>query len=404
MFWKSVRPTSSLGKYRFSWIDSINQVDKEAWNRLAIPLQTPFLEWDWLANLEESDCAVPKQGWLANHLLVWQGDELVAAAPLYLKGHSYGEFVFDHQWADLSYRLGLAYYPKLVGMSPFTPATGYRFLGADSSLTPLMLTEIDHFCDRHQISGCHFLFVDPSWRAEVEAFGYTAWMHHSYIWQNQDFKDFDAYLASFNANQRRNIKRERKAIANSGLEMRIYSGDQIPASYYGFMYELYSSHCDKFWGGSKYLNRQFFQQLAHASRDRLVFVAAELPGHKYPLGMSMCIRKGDYLFGRYWGCVQEVDCLHFNACYYSPIEWAIAQGIKCFDPGAGGEHKKRRGFPATANHSLHRLYHDRLRQILLPYIHELNHHQTQQIAAINQELPFSLPEPELNQTINHLVD
>ncbi|MDX1977907.1 MAG: GNAT family N-acetyltransferase [Pseudanabaenaceae cyanobacterium bins.68] len=398
MLWKSARPSPSSTDYRFSWIDSINQVDKEAWDRLAMPLNTPFLEWDWLANLENSGCAVPQQGWLANHLLVWQGEELVAAAPLYLKGHSYGEFVFDHQWADLSHRLGLEYYPKLVGMSPFTPATGYRFLGGDPGLTQMMLTQIDHFCDRHQISGCHFLFVDPSWRAEVEAFGYSAWMHHSYIWQNQGFANFDAYLASFNANQRRNIKRERKAIANTGLEMRVYAGKEIPASYFGFMYELYSSHCDKFWGGSKYLNRQFFQRLAHTSRDRLVFVAGELPGANYPTGMSMCIRKGDYLFGRYWGCVQEIDCLHFNTCYYSPIEWAIAQEIKCFDPGAGGEHKKRRGFPATANYSLHRLYRDRLRQILLPHIHQLNSYQIQQIEAINQELPFNVPEPALESS------
>lgn len=398
MFW-TPRPISSR-PYTFTWIDSLNKVDRNAWNALALNLKTPFLEWDWLANIENSGCAVPKQGWLANHLLVWEGQELIAAAPLYLKGHSYGEFVFDHQWADLSHRLGLEYYPKLLGMSPFTPAPGYRFLLSDrlkdpQEVTKMMLQEIDRYCDRHQISGCHFLFVDPEWKSDLEVYGYTTWMHHSYVWQNQGFSDFDAYLQGFNANQRRNIKRERKAVANSGLTMKVYTGQEIPTAFFSQMYDLYSDHCDKFWGGSKYLNRQFFVQLADCFRDRLVFVAGEMEGLTHPVGMSMCIRKNEQMFGRYWGCIQEIDCLHFNACYYTPIEWAIAQGIQCFDPGAGGEHKKRRGFPATANYSLHRLYRDRLKQILLPHIQQLNSYQRLQIDAINQELPFSLPEPEI---------
>jgi uncharacterized protein len=400
MFWKSpITPSSS--SYTTTWIDSINKVKRADWNALALKLDTPFLEWDWLANVENSGCAMPNQGWLANHLLVWEGQTLVAAAPLYLKGHSYGEFVFDHQWADLSHRLGLEYYPKLVGMSPFTPAPGYRFLLSDqlpnpSEVTKLILNEIDRFCDNKNISGCHFLFVDPEWKAELESHGYATWMHHSYVWQNQEFSDFDQYLKGFNANQRRNIKRERKAIADVGLTMRVYKGEEIPTPYFSYMYDLYSDHCDKFWGGSKYLNRKFFTQLAHCSRDRLVFVAGEIEGLNQPVGMSMCIRKGDKLFGRYWGALQEIDCLHFNACYYTPIDWAIAEKIKCFDPGAGGEHKKRRGFPATPNYSLHRIYRDRLRQILLPHIHQLNAHQQLQIEAINQELPFSQPAPDIS--------
>ena len=178
--------------------------------------------------------------------------------------------------------------------------------------------------------------------------------------------------------------------------MRVYIGEEIPHYFYGYMYELYSDHCNKFWGGSKYLNRKFFEHLAPSFRDRLVFVAGEVADYPQPVGMSFCIRKDDLLFGRYWGCVQEIDCLHFNACYYTPIEWAIAQGIKRFDPGAGGQHKKRRGFPATPNYSLHRFYRDRLRQILVPYIHEVNAYEAQQIQAINNELPFDFAEPELH--------
>ncbi|CAN1211019.1 GNAT family N-acetyltransferase [Tumidithrix helvetica PCC 7403] len=395
--------------YTTTWIDSVHKVKPETWNALAKPLKTPFFEWEWLASLETSGCSTPKEGWLPNHLLVWQGNQLMAIAPLYLKGHSYGEFVFDHQWADLSYRLGINYYPKLLGMAPFTPAAGYRFLFAPEVLHPdkiidLILTEIDRFCDRAQISGCHFLFVDPDWRAELEKRGFTAWMHHSYIWENQNFSSFDDYLKNFNANQRRNIKRERKAVENAGLKMRVYTGEEIPHFFYGFMYELYSDTCDKFWGGSKYLNRKFFESLQHCFRDRLVFVAGvaadaiagETDSHHKPIGMSFCIRKGEQLYGRYWGSVQEVDSLHFDACYYTPIEWAIAQGIRSFDPGAGGQHKKRRGFPAIPNYSLHRFYPNRLKQILVSHIHEVNSYEVRQIQAINNELPFDFEPPMLN--------
>ncbi|MFY7832476.1 MAG: peptidogalycan biosysnthesis protein, partial [Pseudanabaena sp.] len=224
-------------RYKTTWVDTVNKVKSEAWNILAKPLATPFFEWEWLSNLESSGCAIAQQGWLPSHLLVWQGDVLVASAPLYLKGHSQGEFVFDHQWADLSYRLGIEYYPKLLGMAPFTPAVGYRFLvhpelcdRADevSKIYDLMLAEIDRLCDKHQMSGCNFLYVDPSWKHELESRGFTTWMHHSYVWENQEFTDFDDYLKNFNANQRRNIKRERKSVESTGINMRVYTGEEIP--------------------------------------------------------------------------------------------------------------------------------------------------------------------------------
>ncbi len=388
-------------QWHFTWTDAIQKIPADAWNRLAKPLPTPFLEWEWLWNLESSGCAIAKEGWLANHLVLHYGDQIVAIAPLYLKGHSYGEFVFDHQWANLAYRLGIEYYPKLLGMTPFTPVAGYRFLidpqfAEDERIVPMMLAEIDRFCRSHHIASCNFLFVDPQWKHNLEQNGYSPWMHHSYIWSNQNFATFDDYLQTFNANQRRNIKRERKVMQNAGVEMRVYTGESIPHSWYGYMYELYSDHCNKFWGGSKYLNRKFFEKLAHNFQDRLVFVAGETSDHPKPIGMAFCIRKHDRLYGRYWGCVMELDCLHFNACYYTPIDWAIAEGIQVFDPGAGGEHKKRRGFPAVPNYSLHRFYNPKLEQILLPYLQEINSYEARHIEAINQELPFDFVPPSLD--------
>jgi hypothetical protein len=380
-------------QYSVSWITKIAEIPRSQWDLLAQPLTTPFLEWEWLNNIETSGSATAQTGWQPCHLTIWRDRQLIAAAPLYIKGHSYGEFVFDSQWADLSYRLGVAYYPKLVGMTPFTPAVGYRFLIADgedeAEITSIMVAEINRFCDRNRLSGCNFLFVDPQWRETMEDYGFHSWSHHSYIWSNRDFKSFDDYLAMFNSNQRRNIKRERKAIASSGLNVKVLTGDEITPDLYPLIYRFYSSTCDKFYWGSKYLTRRFFQQLYPNYRDRVVLVAAFAPDEeKQPVGLSFCIHKDKNLYGRYWGCFEEYDSLHFEACYYQPIEWAIDRGITMFDPGAGGSHKKRRGFPATPNHSLHRFYDRRLSRILHNYIDEINRMEEEEIDAINQNLPL----------------
>lgn len=384
-------------RYSVAWIHAIADIPQAEWDELALPLKTPFFEWDWLNIMETSGSVSSDTGWMPCHLAIWRDRSLIAAAPLYLKGHSYGEFVFDHQWADLANRIGVQYYPKMLGMSPFTPAEGYRFLIApgedEAELTELMIAEIDRFCMRNSIASCNFLYADPEWRQRMEQQGFTSWLHHSYIWQNQNYQTFDDYLAAFNANQRRNIKRERKAVEQAGLEMQILTGEQVSRSLLTLMYTFYSDTCDKFgWWGSKYLTRSFFEQLHATYRHRVVLAAAYDDRHPdRPTGMSFCLTKGDQLYGRYWGSFQDLDCLHFNACYYVPIEWAIANGIQTFDPGAGGRHKKRRGFPATPNYSLHRFYNSRLRSILHPYLREVNEMEQREIEAINAELPFKNP-------------
>jgi uncharacterized protein len=380
-------------QFQIVWSNRLADIPQAAWDAMALPLSTPFLEWYWLNSLETSGSAIARTGWLPNHLTIWRGADLLAAAPLYIKGHSYGEFVFDQEWADVAYRIGLDYYPKLLGMTPFTPAEGYRFLIApgedEDALTDLMVAAIDDFCIHNHLSGCNFLFVDPDWQAQLERRGYGSWMHHSYIWQNQDFGTFDGYLGAFNANQRRNIKRERKAVGEAGLSLKILTGEDIPQPMFSQMYRFYSDTCDKFMWGSKYLTQKFFEQLYPRYTHRTVFIAAYLDENPHhPLGMSFCITKGDQLYGRYWGSDREIDCLHFDACYYTPIEWAIAHGIQRFDPGAGGRHKKRRGFPATPNYSLHRFYNKRFAQIFQHYISEINAAEAQAIAQVNAELPL----------------
>ncbi|XZO00126.1 MAG: GNAT family N-acetyltransferase [Microcoleus sp.] len=394
-------PNPKAQQYSVAWITKIADISQASWDALAMSLKTPFLEWNWLNNLETSGSATGKNGWLPHHLTVWRDKQLIACAPLYIKSHSYGEFVFDNQWADLAQRLGVQYYPKMMGMTPFTPAEGYRFLIADGEdedeLTGIMVSAIDHFCDRHNISGCNFLYVDPVWRVRMEQHGFSAWLHHSYIWQNQGYQNFEGYLGTFNANQRRNIKRERKAVETAGLLVKTLTGDEIPQAMFGQMYAFYENTCDKFgWWGSKYLTKRFFEQLHDNYRDRVLFVAAySKEDDRQPMGMSFCLYKGDRLYGRYWGSLQEIDCLHFDACYYTPIEWAIDRGIQTFDPGAGGRHKKRRGFPATPNYSLHRFYNNRLAQILKSYIGQINEREQAEIDAVNEDLPFTQLPPLL---------
>ncbi|MEB3126230.1 MAG: GNAT family N-acetyltransferase [Synechococcales bacterium] len=375
------------------WFHHFSLIPQPAWDLLALPLQTPFLEWQWLNNLETSGSVSAKTGWLPNHLTLWQDGVLIAAAPLYIKNHSYGEFVFDYQWAELASRIGAPYYPKLLGMVPFTPTQGYRFLIApgenDVSLTELMMDIIHHFCQHHHLGGCHFLFVDSQWQPVAEQCGFSPWLHHSYIWQNHGYQTFDDYLAMFNANQRRNIKRERKSVAKAGFHLRVLTGDQISPDLFPLIYEFYSHTCDQFMWGSKYLTQQFFEQLYPSYCHRVLLVVGySTEDSDHPIGLSFCIYKGHQLYGRYWGSFEEVDCLHFNACYYSPIEWAIAHNIQTFDPGAGGKHKHRRGFPATPNYSLHYYYHPRMQQLLRRNIQEINAMEQTEINSINQDLPF----------------
>jgi predicted N-acyltransferase len=381
--------------YSISWIQQLSEIDRNVWDTLAKPLSTPFLEWDWLRLMEISGSATIKTGWLPHHLTVWYGENLVGVAPMYIKGHSAGEFVFDHVWADVAERMGIKYYPKLVGMSPFTPMSGYRFLIADSEneleLTAFMVAEIDRLCHRYNISGSSFLFVDPQWHRDMLDHGFCAWRHQSFAWQNEGYENFDEYLTMFNSNQRRNIKRERKALEKQGVFVESFTGKDIPRNFFYLMYSYYERTNEKFgpWG-CKYLTNSFFEGLFHHYRNRLLFVAAfEKSDPSSPIGLSLLVTKGDQLYGRYWGCSRPVNSLHFNACYYTPIEWAITNGIHRFDPGAGGAHKIRRGFTAISNHSLHRFYDPALVRIMQAHIDEINRLEQDQIDALNHELPFA---------------
>ena len=375
-------------------------IPEAQWHALVSAEPLPFYSWSWLVGLERSESVVPRQGWQPCHLGLWQGDALIAAAPLYLKGHSYGEFVFDQSFAQLAAQLGQRYYPKLLGMSPVSPVVGYRFFTAPgqdaAALTPLMLELIDAFCREHQIFSCNFLYVDPAWQPLAEAAGCATWLNQQSLWSNQGYADFEAYLSSFNANQRRNIKRERKAVQAAGLQVTPVVGEAITPALLSRMHGFYEQHCAR-WGpwGSKYLTEAFFDHAAAELRQHLVLFSAHRGDPEQPVAMSLCVHSQQQLWGRYWGSDEEIDNLHFEVCYYAPIEWAIGRGIQQFDPGAGGSHKRRRGFLARPHASLHRWYHPRFEAIVRRWLPEANAEQLEQIEAINAELPFKASAEDL---------
>ena len=379
------------------WVSGISEVDRAAWDALAEPLETPLLEWEWLHQMEVSGSIAPETGWMPLHLTVWRDRQLVAAAPLYIKGHSSGEFVWDHVWADVAQQIGVRYYPKMIGMSPATPVVGYRFLVAagenEEEITGVMLEQIEQLCRKNKVSGCGFNFVDPGWKDLVERLGYTAWCHQSYAWVNEGFATFDDYLARFDKNQRRNIKRERASVEDAGITLRPLTGDEIPESYFPLMYRFYANTNAQFgpWA-AKYLTRKFFLGLA-GFRHRLLLVAAYERGDTEPIAMSFLITKGGQLLGRYWGSSKFVSNLHFDACYYTPIKWAIERGAKWFDPGAGSPHKIRRGFKAVANYSLHRFYDEDMRRVMEKHISHINRMEAEEIDGMNSALPFAQKPP-----------
>jgi predicted N-acyltransferase len=388
-------PEKKQTPYHLEWIRDISEIPKDAWNALALALDTPILEWEWLHGMEASGSMRPETGWLPIHLTVWRGADLAATAALYIKGHSEGEFVWDYMWADVAGRLGIPYYPKMVGMSPATPVTGYRFLIApgedERALITSMVEAIDDLCRQNNMAGLSFNYVDPRWLPMMEDLGFLAWKHQSYIWENPGFTSFEDYLWSFDKNQRRNIRRERRKLAEQDLMIRSFRDDQITPDLLNQMYGFYERHNAQFgpWA-AKYLNREFFTGLSEDYRHRILLLGAyDRSNDADPVAMSFLLHKDGQMYGRYWGSSGHYDSLHFNACYYSPIEWAIENGIRRFDPGIGSSHKLRRGFKATANWSLHRFYDPNLARVMSRHIDQINRMEQDRIDALNQSLPFA---------------
>jgi len=317
--------------------------------------ESPFLEWGWLASLEEARCVGGRTGWTPQHLALFQDDRLVAACPLYVKNNSEGEFVFDYAWANGAERAGIDYYPKMLVAVPFTPATGARFLVAPqlerAGVVRALGKALRELCDEHELSSVHVNFCNSDEATALADAGYVERHGFQYKWRNRSYDSFDAYLAALRHKRRKEIKRERRILEEQGVAIEALVGDAIPDALFEPMYQLYLTTVDKYFYGRRYLTKRFFDLLRERFRKNLCFIVAWRDGQL--LAGTFNVQKSGVLYGRYWGTREELRHLHFNVCYYAAVEHCIRAGLERFEPGAGGEFKWLRGFDPEPTRSMH---------------------------------------------------
>lgn len=329
---------------------SLGDVDADAWNALAAGAP-PFLRHEFLWALEDSGCATAATGWRAQHLLHYDdAGRLDGAMPLYLKDHSWGEFVFDFAWADAWQRAGLAYYPRLVGAVPFTPATGPRLLAASESVRLALAAAARDLTRELGLSSLHVLFPDARDRDLLVSAGLSPRLDCQFHWRNEGYGSFDDFLASFTSEKRKKVRRERRRVAEAGIECRTATASELDAPMLEAIYRLHAATFARY-RHAPYLNREFFRRIARDLPEALVVELALHGGELIACAVSM--QGAGTLFGRYWGAADEYHSLHFELCYYRGIEHCIRAGLQRFEPGTQGEHKLLRGFVPTPVWSLH---------------------------------------------------
>jgi len=354
--------------YQIRILERISEVPADAWNDLgAAPY--PFLRHEFLNALEKTGCLGEKWGWIPRHITISNDSgELLAATPLYIKFNSYGEFVFDWSWADAYQRNGMAYYPKLVSASPYTPATGPKLLLSDSAPPECAQILVETALELARKSGCssvHWLFPPESQQRDLAQQGLMRRTGCQFHWTNQGYSDFDDFLAHFSSAKRKQVKRERRRVKEAGIEFRLLDGHDATREDWDEFHQLYESTFDKK-GGYATLSRAFFQQIAQTMPDQVLLVQAIHEGDVVAAAFNLV---GDEtLYGRHWGCQEEFHSLHFEACYYQGLEYCIKRGLKRFEPGAQGEHKISRGFLPTPTWSFHWLANDRFREAVRNYV------------------------------------
>lgn len=385
---------------------SINDIDPQTWN--ALWSDYPFTQHAFLSALENTGCVDRQSGWQVQHLIYEENSLPVAALPLYLKYNSYGEYVFDWAWADAYQRNGLPYYPKLLSAIPFTPASGPR-LGFAASLDEQkrqhIVNKLLEYCCSAELSAntssMHILFPfakDATYlqNAHPEDSGFTGDKRNSkkllkrlgyqFHWFNNHYTSFDDFLATFNSRKRKNLKRERSRVNEANLQIIVEEGAQISSERWQSFYIFYHTTYLKRSGHYGYLTKEFFQQLATSLGDQVVLISA-LKKAK-PVAMALFFHDQETLYGRYWGCEEDIDCLHFELCYYQGIEYAIKHKLKRFDPGAQGEHKIQRGFTPVYTCSLHHLHNPAFHQAVANFVQQENLHLNHYMQQARAALPF----------------
>ncbi len=337
------------------------EIDARRWNELLArqAQPTPFMRHEYLGALQASGSACAATGWQAQFVCLYRGDALVAAAPAYLKQHSYGEYVFDWAWADAYRQHGLDYYPKLVVAVPFTPVPGSRLLAVDEAARVQLLAALQAHARATGASSAHLLFHDEADGAASQALGWLPRRGLQFHWNADDAhpaRDFDELLLAMHRDKRKKIRQERRKVAEAGVSFSVLEGPAIDPAAWDFFHHCYTltyrAH-----HATPYLSRDFFQRMADTMPEHWLMFVAQRQGR--PIGVSLlALDPGRrHAYGRYWGCTEQIPCLHFEACYYRPLQWCLDNGYRRFEGGAQGEHKMARGLLPVATASAHWLAH-----------------------------------------------
>ncbi|WP_417231029.1 GNAT family N-acetyltransferase [Brevundimonas sp.] len=349
--------------------DGIADIGAAAWDACAAPSGDPFVSYAFLHACEASGSAIPARGWAPRHLALRDDDgSVLGVMPLYLKGDSQGEYVFDHSWADAFERAGGRYYPKLLGAVPFTPATGPRFLAhpaADATtVREALLQGALALVERLGVSSLHVNFpTEVEWQTMGQA-GLLQRRDMQFIWRNADYGTFDDFLAALSSNRRKTLRRERRE-AQAGLDIRVLTGTDLTETHWDAFFAFYLDTGSRKWG-RPYLTRDFFSRIGATMADRIALIMAFRDGA--PIAGALNLIGRDALYGRQWGALEDVPFLHFELCYYQAIEFAIARGLSRVEAGAQGEHKIARGYMPSPVYSAHHIAHPGLREAVAHYL------------------------------------
>ena len=368
--------------------DSLENVTAAEWNPL-IGSGNPFVRHEFLVALERHGCVGEESGWAAQHVLIYDDDErLVGAAPMYLKFHSYGEYIFDWAWADAYARHGLKYFPKLVVAVPFSPVTGPRLLsnGAHQKEIRAGLIEATvEVAKRAGVSTAHWLFNDHTEIADYESQQLLRRVGCQFHWENPGFRDFEDFLDSLVSKKRKQIKRERRQARDAGVDIQMLPANQLDDDQWRAFHQFYCNTYDKKWG-LPYLNLGFFREIGATLPQAVHLVMAKQDG-RYIAG-ALCLGDDQALYGRNWGCDNHIPALHFEMCYYQTIEHCITHGLSRFEAGAQGDYKMSRGLMPTVTSSAHWVGHPQFREAIAQFLEQEREGIMSYIDYMNAHSPY----------------
>ena len=380
--------------YRTQIVSSLSEIGQSAWDALDSAQQrpNPFLSFAFLHALHESGSASAASGWQPQFLALYKDDsdggQLAAAMPLYVKSHSYGEYVFDWAWAEAYERHGVPYYPKLLSAIPFTPVTGPRLMARDEHARAALLAQLCQVQRASEVSSTHILYPPEEQVQQLAQAGFMLRSGVQFHWLNAGYTSFEQFLATLEHKKRKNIRAERRKVAQAGVTLRRVRGrDAVDADWRLFnrcYQHTYQAH-----HSTPYLNLDFFQRIGRTMPDNILLVIAERAGA--PIAASMVIHSADTLFGRYWGELEHVPCLHFETAYYQPLEFCIEHNIAVFEGGAQGEHKMARGFLPTKTWSAHWLGHPAFADAIERFLERESGGIDEYIDELNDRNPFKEP-------------